>query len=320
MSREARNSPTATSSPAAALLGYGTCTVQNVLPLVAADFSLTHDGVHNVQNYIRVRGLAKLKPRPVIATVYGGFSIPAAPHAQTSMFPRNEDRFALKAHFRKPSATRRFRGYHPTPSIPRTTDGSGAPLNNNHRREIQSMNRSRRRLDPVGVRVQNLPILDQALVVAQLAQSRSEAASFAPRDIDALFDAIGLPQPGRVSNLLRSLQRKGLVRSRQTRGAWCLTPHGIRRVQDLVSTMDLATLEVESAMSTGPTIGRTAHPLIPAHLAPPSLLVGLRHFLAEYPFDKNVFGMTRFLALVPATRILSDRPWNALVMFALITA
>lgn len=146
----------------------------------------------------------------------------------------------------------------------------------------------------VGVRVQDLPIADQVLVVARLAQNRSDQASFAPRDIEALFEAIALPCPRRASDVLRSLQTKGFVLSRRTRGAWRLTPHGVRRVQGVVSTMDLTALEMESAIVVGPNLGSAAHPLIPANLAPPSLLLGLHQFLSDYPFDRNVFGMTRF--------------------------
>ena len=118
----------------------------------------------------------------------------------------------------------------------------------------------------VGVRVQGFLVPDQVLVVAQIAQRRSDKASFSPRDIEALFENLALPHPGRASDLLRTLQRRGLVRSRQTRGAWRLTPQGIRRVQDVVSTKDLAALEIESTFVSGPNLGRTAHPLIPSNL------------------------------------------------------
>lgn len=146
----------------------------------------------------------------------------------------------------------------------------------------------------VGVRVQSFPMPDQLLVVAHIAQQRSESATFAPRDIEELFENLALPLPRRASDLLRTLHRNGFARSLRARGAWRLTPNGIRRVEDLVSTSDLLALEIESSVILGPSLGSTAHPLIPSNLAPPTLLPGLRQFLADYAFDRNVFGMTRF--------------------------
>src|SRR6202000_3261956 len=43
-----------------------------------------------------------------------------------------------------------------------------------------------------------------------------------------------------------------------------------------------------------PVFGRTEHALGPVHLAPPALVQPLQAFLADHPFDTNVFGMTRF--------------------------
>jgi hypothetical protein len=58
--------------------------------------------------------------------------------------------------------------------------------------------------------------------------------------------------------------------------------------------MDLAALAAESSWQPGPDFGRTIHPTIPAAFAPPDLLGPLAAFLSEHPFDRNVFGMTRF--------------------------
>lgn len=58
--------------------------------------------------------------------------------------------------------------------------------------------------------------------------------------------------------------------------------------------MDLAALSAEAARPQVAFLGATAHPVIPPSLAPPGLIGPLQEFLAEYPFERNVFGMTRF--------------------------
>jgi hypothetical protein len=58
--------------------------------------------------------------------------------------------------------------------------------------------------------------------------------------------------------------------------------------------LDLAALAAEAASERPPSFGHTTHPLIPPSLAPPEILTPLREFLADHPFDSNVFGMTRF--------------------------
>jgi hypothetical protein len=73
-----------------------------------------------------------------------------------------------------------------------------------------------------------------------------------------------------------------------------LTPHGIGKVLSLASDVDLAALAAESADSMPSLLGATVHPVVPPSLAPPVLIEPLREFLAEFPFERNVFGMTRF--------------------------
>ncbi|KQM39284.1 hypothetical protein ASE56_02265 [Microbacterium sp. Leaf203] len=50
----------------------------------------------------------------------------------------------------------------------------------------------------------------------------------------------------------------------------------------------------EAASQNAPAFGSTQNALIPVSLAPPALVQPLRGFLADHPFDTNVFGMTRF--------------------------
>jgi hypothetical protein len=58
--------------------------------------------------------------------------------------------------------------------------------------------------------------------------------------------------------------------------------------------MDLAALTAESVARTVTDLAQTPHPVIPPSLAPPELITPLREFFKSHPFERNVFGMTRF--------------------------
>lgn len=149
--------------------------------------------------------------------------------------------------------------------------------------------------DSVSLRLQQLQLVDQILVLGRLAQSRMEDARFGPADLDALFDDLGLPRPRRVANDLLKLEVQALLsRKKNVRSSWRLTPKGEARVLGLVNEMDQVALIAESTGESPPQFGHTAHPTLAPWLAPPQLIGPLRQFLEAHPFDLNVFGMTRF--------------------------
>lgn len=152
-------------------------------------------------------------------------------------------------------------------------------------------------MDPVGVRIQNLALGDQALTLARLAEARTESGLFAPSDLDSLFDEFSLPRPAKVSNVMANLEKKGLLKRAKVIGkapAWQVTPLGRAKAMDLADDMDLAALPAEAARRSVTLLADTPHPVIPPSLAPPELVAPLRAFFAEHPFAQNVFGMTRF--------------------------
>jgi hypothetical protein len=152
-------------------------------------------------------------------------------------------------------------------------------------------------MDLVGVRIQKLPHADQTLILGRLAEARSETGLFSPRMIDLLFEEFGLPRPANVSNAMGGLEKKKLLTRRKVEGKapnWLLTPLGRERSENLASDMDLAALNAESIRHSVTDLAETAHPVIPPSLAPPELIKPLRDFFKEFPFERNVFGMTRF--------------------------
>jgi hypothetical protein len=148
--------------------------------------------------------------------------------------------------------------------------------------------------DSIGVRVQNFKSFEQALTVARLAAARSDKGEFTPSDLEDLFTALGLPAPSKGSNALAALERRDWIRHGVARGTWKLTPVGRATADGLLSQIDLAALAAEVASEQGPLLGQAVHSVIPPSFAPPALIAGLRAFLAEHPFETNVFAMSRF--------------------------
>ena len=151
----------------------------------------------------------------------------------------------------------------------------------------------------VGLRVQGLPVSDRTLVLAHLATLRAEDQQFGAQDVDALFIEIAVPGPAKTSNVLASLERSQLLTRTTGRGrVWKITPKGLARVQALVSNMDLVLL-VSEAKLHGTQLGGQPHSVVPPTLSPPGLTPVLRDFLEKFPFETNVFGMTRFASADP---------------------
>jgi hypothetical protein len=157
-------------------------------------------------------------------------------------------------------------------------------------------------MDPIGLRLQKLELTDQVLSLSRLAESRSPSGRFAPGDVDDLFDEIGLPRPAKTSNQMATLERrKSLMRVKGNfgRAVWKVAPMGKQRVAERVTDLDLAALMAESAVTPMSRLGHMAHPEVPPSLAPPELLMAIHDFCRDYPFETNIFGMTRFPGRLP---------------------
>jgi len=145
----------------------------------------------------------------------------------------------------------------------------------------------------VGVRLQGMGVLKQALVLARLAQARSSTAQFTRKNLEQLFDENSLPKPANLSNTIGKLRDGGLVTPGREDATWAITPLGRQTAVELFSDLDLAALAAKSTSGSS-IFGHVAHSVVPPALAPPSLILGLRKFLENHPFERNVFGMTRF--------------------------
>ncbi len=145
----------------------------------------------------------------------------------------------------------------------------------------------------VGVRLQGFNFPSQALVLARFAQSRSGDGQFTPRELEQQFIDLSLPRPRNISDIIAKLKSKGLLTNGSRASSWTITPWGRDASVSLMSDIDLVALSAEAA-TTSSLLGHVEHTIVPPALAPPGLVAGVRKFLEEHPFERNVFGMTRF--------------------------
>jgi hypothetical protein len=124
---------------------------------------------------------------------------------------------------------------------------------------------------------------------------RSADGWFTSRDIYAVFDGLRVPRPGGLPTVLGRLAARGLVIQRRGHpGQWSLTPIGRERVPEIVGTIDLAAVEAEIAASPSADLSDARHAVIPPEFAPPRWQPAIARLLQQFPFEQNVFCMTRF--------------------------
>jgi hypothetical protein len=134
---------------------------------------------------------------------------------------------------------------------------------------------------------------DRVLALAELVSQRAEGGWAAPVEINAAFEAFRLPPPSNTSQALAQLRTRGLVVRRRNGGGWALTPKGRQALVELLGESTL-TVPGPTDFSSGAQLFHAIHALIPPFFAPVKWATGIKAFLQRYPFDNNVFCMTRF--------------------------
>jgi len=145
----------------------------------------------------------------------------------------------------------------------------------------------------IGVRLQKMGFPEQAIVLPRFAQARGTDGQFTPKQLEQMFADSALPKPSNVSDTIAKLRNKGFLTSGTVKGTWRMTPLGRQSSVALLSDLDLAAFSAESANSMS-VLGQVAHTVVSPAFAPPGLIPGLHRFLDAHPFERNVFGMTRF--------------------------
>ncbi len=111
--------------------------------------------------------------------------------------------------------------------------------------------------------------------------------------MNELHEALRVPPPRNTRATLTNLGKRGLL-LRRTTGGWSLTPFGRERASSLVGDLDPAQIAIALADTPGALFGTAQHSLIPPELAPIQWVRPILRLLDEFPFERNVFCMTRF--------------------------
>lgn len=144
------------------------------------------------------------------------------------------------------------------------------------------------------LQVQLLPTEgDRTLVLAHAAGIRNGDHRFSPGEVDRLARQLRLPPISNVSNVLARLRSARLAVS-EGAGRWALTPTGDQKAENLVAGIDLGRLDTVTSAVAGAVFAEAEHKVVPPEFAPPRWAQGIARMLERFPFDTNVFCMTRF--------------------------
>ncbi len=145
------------------------------------------------------------------------------------------------------------------------------------------------------LKVQLLPTAaDRVLVLGHVLGLANEGRRFTTAEIGRLFEKLHLPGPSNPSQSLGHLRSRQLVISHGTSRQWSLTPLGEKRVLQIVGELDTAKLQTELAQHPGAVFADARHSVIAPEFAPPRWNAGIARLLERFPFESNVFCMTRF--------------------------
>lgn len=135
---------------------------------------------------------------------------------------------------------------------------------------------------------------NQVLVLGELAGLEKGDRWFYPNQVEALYQGLRIPPPGDVNRTLTRLKTKGLVIHDERRHAWALTPEGNARSHEIVSGVDAPDLRALLARAPGAELGKERQSTLPPTFAPSPWSEAITRLLAAFPFEANVFCMTRF--------------------------
>lgn len=149
----------------------------------------------------------------------------------------------------------------------------------------------------LGLTLQALSASDAVIALGHVAGWRTGTQWFTTQDLRVLYETLRLPEPGNPSDVLGRLRKLKLVRDDGSRAGprkWALTPRGEDRARELLADFDYTSMTAEMESPLGAFFAHTEYPTLPPGLAPPAWAPGLHSFLERFPFDLNVFLMTRF--------------------------
>ena len=140
------------------------------------------------------------------------------------------------------------------------------------------------------LRLQTLPSqADRVLVVAHIAGLRAGNVRFTRAQVDGAFADLRIPAPQNTGAVLSRLGKRGLL-VQPTSGHWTLTPMGEALVAESGLVIGAADFQTDYASE----LASSTHHTIGAEFAPLPLVGPIGTFLKSHPFDRNVFGISRY--------------------------
>lgn len=134
--------------------------------------------------------------------------------------------------------------------------------------------------------------VDQTLVLAHVAQLRSQDRTISPRGIEDTFLNLRIPLPSNVSQNLAILSKRGLM-LRLAPGRWALTPEGKEAIRQLMAGVKDSALREYDTPGSEALLGDAPHYLLSPDLAPAKFQSGISRFREGHPFERNVFLISR---------------------------
>jgi hypothetical protein len=113
-----------------------------------------------------------------------------------------------------------------------------------------------------------------------------------------------LPALGNLSRDFGQLREADLIRPRDKPAGWSLTPKGREQVRALMGDLDPSQVEVAITTAGGAVLGHVIQTLIDPALAPRRWSDSIKRLLDLYPFESNVFCITRFPSKPKDTKFL----------------
>ena len=129
----------------------------------------------------------------------------------------------------------------------------------------------------------------RVLVVAHIAALRAENDRFTRADVESAFVALRIPPPGNTGAVLSNLRKRDMLIQPEY-GHWALTPLGDVQVAELGVMIGAADFQTAYASE----LATSVHHTIGAEFAPLPLVGSIGAFLKNHPFDRNVFGISRY--------------------------
>ena len=133
----------------------------------------------------------------------------------------------------------------------------------------------------------------RVLVLGHAAGFRNGDRRFSPKQIDDLVQQLRLPPIANTNSVLARLRAANLAVS-EGGGRWALTPLGDVEAEDLIAGLDISAIDAATALIPGAVFDKVEHKLLGPDFAPPRWAPGIARMLKRYPFENNVFCMTRF--------------------------